>query len=82
MKRSEGLLMGGVVLLMTGFRRLENDAVHMTQRDLTLSVRRRLARGRRLIGDTFALVLVAIAVVLIVQGAREAHNEQSDVPSV
>jgi hypothetical protein len=82
MDRTDGLLIGGVALLAGAFRRLENSAVETTRRNIGLSVRRRVGRGRRLVRDTGALLQLMIAVVMLVQGLRAALREWSAVDEV
>jgi hypothetical protein len=71
MERTDGLILG-VALVAGSLRRLQNDAVDVTRRDIGLSVRRRLAHSRRLARDSVALVQLAIGVAVLIQGLRSA----------
>jgi hypothetical protein len=77
MEHTDGLLLGGVALVVGSIRRLQDDAVDMTRRDIGLNVRRRLGHSRRLARDSVALVQLAIGVAILVQGLRTALREWS-----
>jgi hypothetical protein len=75
MERTDGLILG-VALAAGALRRLQNDAVDGTRRDIGLSVRRRLGHTRRLARDSAALVQLAIGVAVLIEGLRSALRER------
>jgi hypothetical protein len=77
MERADGLLLGGVALVVGSLRRLQNDAVDMARRDIGLNVRRHLGHSRRLARDSVALVQLVIGVAILIQGLRTALREWS-----
>ena len=77
MDRTDVLLIGGAGLLTGAFQRLQDSAVETTRRNMALSVRRHVGRGRRLVRDTGAILQLVIAVVMLTQGIRAALRQRS-----
>jgi hypothetical protein len=77
MDRRDVLLIGGAGLFTGAFQRLQDNAVETTRRNIALSVRRRVGRGRRLVRDTGAVLQLVIAVVMLTQGIRAALRQRS-----
>lgn len=82
MDRTDGLLFGGVALVAGALRRMEDDAVDMTRRDIGLRVRRRVVHGRRVARDSVSVVQLVIGVAILFQGLRTALREWSAVDDV
>lgn len=79
MDRTDGLLFGGVALVAGALRRMEDDAVDTTRRDISLRVRRHAVHGRRLARDSVSVVQLAIGAAILFQGLRTALREWSAV---
>lgn len=82
MDRTDGLLLGGVTLVVGALRRLEDNAVDTTRRDIGLRVRRRVGHSRRLARDSGALIQLVIGAAILFQGLRTALVEWSATDDV
>ena len=79
MDRTDGLLFGGVALVAGALRRMEDDAVDMTRRDINMRVRRHVLHSRRRARDSASAVQLVIGAAILFHGLRMALREWSAV---